>query len=229
MKLNLHFLEAEGSLAGWRDQLGEEATVLVEQIDSIVPARLHGHAVDVVIQYLPQDCVEGLAMGGSCYRRGMVSIALDPDAECFSHNFERGFFRRTLAHELHHSMRWNSCGYGMRLGEALVSEGLADIFSELVSGTETPAWSNALETDEWPMLLERAEREIDSESYDHGEWFFGTGELPRWAGYTLGYHLACHYAHKNPKAVATGLVDVPAEAVVARWNEMKAAVAASQG
>ncbi|MFX5570653.1 DUF2268 domain-containing putative Zn-dependent protease [Acinetobacter baumannii] len=27
------------------------------------------------------------------------------------------------------------------------------------------------------------------DDHDHGAWFFGTGALPRWVGYSLGYQM----------------------------------------
>ncbi|MHB0953126.1 MAG: DUF2268 domain-containing putative Zn-dependent protease [Allorhizobium sp.] len=228
MQLQLHFLEAEGSLAPWRSVLQQQADSIVARIGEIVPSRFHRHAVDVVIQYLPDEAIPELGIGGSCFRRGLVTINLDPEAADFEKHLNLGFFSRTLAHELHHAMRWAACGYGFSLGEALVSEGLADVFSEIVTGLSAPPWSNALIVADWSAIIDQAENELDAHDYDHAAWFFGSGELPRWAGYTIGYHLARLYSRNNQDVARTGMIDVPSSAVLAAWPKLKAEILAAK-
>lgn len=221
MKLHLHFLEAEGSLAPWRTRLQKQASSVVARIDKVVPPQFHQCAIDVVVQYLPDEAIPELGIGGSCFRRGLVTISLDPDGAGFDDRLVKGAFSSTLAHELHHAMRWGACGYGISLGEALVSEGLADIFSETITGASAPPWSNALADEDWSATLYRAEAERDDTDYDHAAWFFGTGEQPRWAGYTIGYRLARLYGRLNPEFARTGMIDVPASAVMSVWEQLK--------
>jgi uncharacterized protein YjaZ len=117
------------------------------------------------------------------------------------------------AHELHHAKRWRGPGYGRTLGEALVSEGLADRFSIELLGAPVPPWSDALPRDETAHFLDLARPELDSATYDHSRWFFGTSPtLPRWTGYTLGFRLVESYQAGHPGASAAQLVDTPARA-----------------
>ncbi|MBB3965833.1 DUF2268 domain-containing putative Zn-dependent protease [Rhizobium metallidurans] len=225
MKLNIHFLEAEGSLAPWHAVMKTQADAVADRIDKIVPPEFRRHAIDVVVHYLPDETIPELGFGGSCFRRGLVTINLDPGAPGFEDRLAQGVFGRTLAHELHHAMRWDACGYGFSLGEALVSEGLADIFSETVTGVSAPPWASASINGSWPALLNQAEHNQD---YDHAAWFYGTGELPRWAGYTIGYRLVRLYGQANPEAAATGMVDTSPFAVLAFWAALKAKVLAAK-
>lgn len=222
MKLNIHFLEAEGALGPWCAALQTQADAVVDRIDEVVFPEFGSHPVDVIIQYLPNETIPELGFGGSCFRRGLVTISLDPGAPEFEAHLARGIFRRMLAHELHHAMRWDACGYGLSLGEAFVSEGLADVFSDTVTGVLVPPWANTSIYRDWAGVLDRAERERDSHDYDHAAWFFGTGELPRWAGYTIGYHLAHLYGQANPEAAARGMIDTSAAAVLTFWGALKA-------
>lgn len=221
MKLHLHFLEAEGSLAPWHDALQNQANSVAARIGEIVPPQFHRQAIDVVIQYLPDETIPELGIGGACFRRGLATISLDPDRADFEDHLAQGVFSGTLAHELHHAMRWGACGYGISLGDALVSEGLADIFSETVTGVSAPPWSNALAHDDWSVVLAHAEDEKDDLDYDHAAWFFGTGRLPRWAGYSIGYRLARLYGRLNPESAQTGMIDVPASALMTVWPDLK--------
>lgn len=228
MKLNIHFLEAEGSLAPWRAVIQKQADAVADQVDKTVPPELRRHPVDVVIQCLPDETIPELGIGGSCFRRGLVTISLDPGAPSFEERLNQGFFRRTLAHELHHAMRWNACGYGRSLGEAFVSEGLADVFSETLTGGYALPWANTSINGDWSALLDLAELERDNQDYDHAAWFYGTGELPLWAGYTIGYRLCRLYSQANPEAAVAGMIDASPDAVFKYWASLRAKVLAER-
>lgn len=90
----------------------------------------------------------------------------------------------TIAHELHHVVRWQHGGYGKTLGEALVTEGLACWFAELESGWKAP-W---IRGDTSAALWKKAQEQWDDPDYKHDEWFF-RGPLGKWAGYRMGYVL----------------------------------------
>ncbi|HED1243900.1 TPA: hypothetical protein R4S04_001741 [Enterobacter bugandensis] len=51
--------------------------------------------------------------------------------------------------------------------------------------------------------------------YDHSAWFFGTGHLPRWFGYTAGFYLVSRYLTSAPHLKASRLANVHAEALKA--------------
>jgi hypothetical protein len=121
----------------------------------------------------------------------------------------------TIAHELHHSSRIRTGpGYGRTLADALVAEGLADRFAATLFPDRPPApWDHALTRREEQDLWKRARAVLFARSYDHGSWFFGTGELPRWTGYTVGYDLVERYLRSNPSR--SGAADVPTSRVLA--------------
>ena len=108
-----------------------------------------------------------------------------------------------LAHELHHSSRVRTGpGYGSTLAEALVSEGLADHFAaEAFPDTPPQPWDNALSDDQETELWREAQPVlVTPHGYDHQAWFFGGGDTPRWAGYTLGYRIADAYLGNDRSA-----------------------------
>ena len=117
-----------------------------------------------------------------------------------------------VAHELHHNMRWRGPGYGSTLLQSMVSEGLADHFAIELLGAPVPPWSNAFARDQTEHYLEQARPELDSTSFNRDAWFFGTGGLPRWTGYTLGFRIVEDYQAANPGLSAAELVNTPAEA-----------------
>ncbi len=94
-------------------------------------------------------------------------------------------------------------GYGITLGEALVSEGLSDHFvAEAFPKTPPQPWDHRPMTARQESgLWKRARRDLDIPgAYDHPLWFFGAGgknALPRWSGYTLAYRIVGPYLSKN--------------------------------
>jgi uncharacterized protein YjaZ len=95
----------------------------------------------------------------------------------------------------------------------MVSEGLADHFSIELLGVPVPPWSDALTPTQATDMLALARPEFDAASYDHARWFFGsTAQVPRWAGYTLGYDFVTDYQAAHGGARAIDLVDTPASA-----------------
>jgi hypothetical protein len=125
-----------------------------------------------------------------------------------------------VAHELHHSSRIRTGpGYGKTLGEALVSEGLADHFApEAFPDTPPQPWDNALSNDQEAELWRKAQSILDVPGgYNHQAWFFGGGAagLPRWSGYTLGYRIV--HAYLGDDRSASSAVGVTAGTVIERY------------
>ena len=109
-----------------------------------------------------------------------------------------------VVHELHHALRWDAVGYGRTLGEAIVSEGLAGRFVQELFGGEGEPWDRALTEEQFAALLPRLRQELKAERYDHAAWFFGRGDLPRWAGYASrgGSWASISLAERRPSRLA---------------------------
>lgn len=91
----------------------------------------------------------------------------------------------SLAHELHHLVRWQNEGYGRTLGGALVSEGGACLFAEQQSGWKAPWIEGAIDD----SILELVKKQWGDTKYNHAEWFFN-GPHGKWVGYRAAYHIA---------------------------------------
>lgn len=230
LDLRLHFLEADGSLAPWRETILNDVRTTAERVGGSVSATDRSAPVDVLVERRPGETIPELGLSGACYRRGLVTVTLDPDNLNFETSLVRGEFRKTLTHELHHSFRHATCGYGLRLGEVLVTEGLADAFDAEINGGDGNPWNHAIPAQDWLGLIERAELELWADGYNHGAWFFGwSGQdnpLPRWAGYSIGYHLVKTYLAANPQARPSQMTATPAPEVIGRaWAHLKARLA----
>lgn len=106
----------------------------------------------------------------------------------------------TVYHELNHVARWNSVGYGSTLLEAIISEGLASVFeSEKWKKSKTP-WAKYSQKEILSMLeIFKKRKKTDDANYNHQEWFYGNGKLPKWIGYKLGVYIICLIRKNNPE------------------------------
>lgn len=212
MPLQLHFLEAEGSLAPWRQAIARQISSVEAHINAL-NIGLNKQPVDIVVEYLPHATIPHLGMAGSCYRAGLVTLTLDPTNPNFATSLANTAFQETVAHELHHALRHRQCSYGETLGEALVSEGLADRFAIELLGSGIPTWCQALDNEQLRLAYRKATAMLDQD-YDHSAWFFGCGDLPEWTGYTLAYRLIRAYQRQHAQQLAGHLVASPAQQIL---------------
>lgn len=114
-----------------------------------------------------------------------------------------------IAHEMHHAMRFQSIGYPKTLGDAFVSEGLAGRFVEELFQNDPEPWEHAFSRLELQEYVPLAQKNFNNSDYDYAEWTAGTGGLPRWLGYTLGYEIVGDFIANNSGARASNLVSAP--------------------
>ncbi|BAI72040.1 hypothetical protein AZL_014020 [Azospirillum sp. B510] len=212
-----HFLEAQGSLDGWRTPLLESTGAAMERIADHLPDL----SVDLLFEFLPDWAIPELGIGGRTPRIGLASVALDPDNRDFSSNIDIPL-KKMWAHELHHCARFATHGYSRHFEDALISEGLADHFAREIFGGEGELWNHALTNDQTPALFQRAKALLGSTRYDYNGWFFGDREadLPRWTGYTLGYRMISHYLERRGDMTAGGAHAVPSADILSVVSDL---------
>lgn len=213
--LTLHILTASGRLNTFADLITEAHRKGVSLIEKVLPLA----EVDIVVSDNPNAAIPEIGVGGYSPNAHRLDIYIDPGFPNLGLELESKLMR-TLAHELHHCARWSSCGYGNTLFEAVISEGLADHFDQEVNGKDPLPWSTALTKDQIQFLKPKLFEEAWKDNYDHSAWFFGTQphQIPRWAGYTLGYDLTKKYmelAGKKPSE----LVFEPAKSFYNHFKE----------
>lgn len=213
----LHWLQAAGSLAPWRSRIRAEIDAAFDAIARIMrPPR-----VDIVIHQIPHWPVPELGFGGSTPSCNTIFLGFDTSHPAMEERLAGGL-RRVVVHEAHHSMRQAGPGYGTRLGEALVSEGLADHFTLEVLGGAPDPWCRALADSELTRVAAAAEPLLWDPSIDLAHWFRGDrrGLLP-WSGYSLGWFLVDRYLAHLPDGRASALARVPAETVIdLAWRDL---------
>lgn len=206
----LHWLEASGSLADHRAAVLKAFEAAYQAISTLMPAP----RLDILIQRLPGETLPEMGLVGRAYRSTMFSMTLDPDNPNFLASLRDGALLRHIVHEVHHCLRMAGPGYGWTLGEAMVSEGLAGQFVRRVLGSEPEPWEQALTVAD----LRRepvATQALEASYYDHSAWFFGTGEHPRWLGYSLGDQMVGSWLAAVGDIDVATWVNVPAGEIIA--------------
>ncbi len=211
MDWRLHWLEAEGALAPWRERITSEVEAAWDAVACVVRTP----PLDILVQRLPGAVIPEIGMVGHAHRKGLFSLTLDPDNPHFASSLEQGAVRRQVTHEVHHCLRMAGPGYGHTLGEALVSEGLAGQFTGRLFGNPPEPWERAVDEDVLRAHLPDATA-LTVPGYHHNAWFFGVGgHRPRWLGYTLGYRIVGKWLADVGAVDGDAWVNVPADAVLA--------------
>lgn len=201
-------MDASGDLAIHRSLIKAE----VERTLGLVRAVLPITDLQVSVIANPSGVIPEIGLGGFNPSGREVQIFGDPSLPDVAGILEREL-AGILSHEIHHALRRRAIGYGSTLLQASVSEGLADHFALEIVGGDPPPWSTALTEQQLEVWLPQVVAN-DSGGYDHAEWFFGVGSVPRWTGYTVGFELVSRYLEGRPGSLASGLVGEPAKSFV---------------
>lgn len=168
---------------------------------------LQADAVDVIVtptdRPIPGWDINGYSLGAYRIMLGVVPTCFDDQKRPIEIQL-----RAVLAHELHHAMRSRGPGYGQTLGEALISEGLAQCYEEEI-GCPTSNYATVLTKDQLREFARRAMDEHSNSSYDHSKWFYGKHGDPDfpWAGgYSLGYSLVSHWLKAEGRTASQAVV-----------------------
>lgn len=191
----LHILEQSKKLTPLKGKIEKAYQEIVPTIES----KIKLSDIDIVVADNPEGVIPEIGTGGSSPTANLIYINIDPDFPNIEDRIEEEI-KSTLAHECHHCARAEHFYYGENLLEALITEGLADHFDLEINGGEIKLWCKALSEAELEEYLNKARLEFDNENYDHSKWFFGTdSEIPKWAGYSLGFKIVDDYLNKTNK------------------------------
>ena len=168
----------------------------------IVRNKLNADKIDVIFVNAPMNVIPEIGIGGYSPGPYNIYISLDPKLTTFTVED----MVSTILHETHHCMRWRNPGYGLSLGEAMISEGLATLFEEEYSG-KTPIYAQVKIKQE---EIDKAKKNLNDKKYNHSDWFFGGKDTQRWFAYTYGYKMSKAYSKKVNKTAAE-LVNAPAK------------------
>ena len=201
----VHFMNARGALDPFVDPLRRALDEVARRVAPLVPPI----ALDVQVEAAATQGIPEYGHSGYAPRPGLVRLTLYPENPNLADSLGEPL-ERMIAHELHHALRWDAVGYGTTLLGALASEGLAGRFvHELYANAHEP-WERPPAPDALRSWAAEAARGAGDARYDHDRWFFGAAELPKHAGYKLGYAMV--EAHERlVGTVPSAMVATPAE------------------
>ncbi len=202
MSINIHILSASKDIGPYSDELKSIAEATVASVLKLLPIK----DVDIVLYDNPKATIDEIGgIGGFSPNANLIFISLNPRHSDFRKMLKDELVF-TLAHELHHTIRWQKQVEDDTLLEAMIFEGLADHFAEEVTGrNKSSLYSRALTPKQKQVFLKKASSEWLHPTYDNDLWFFGSKPyvIPRWTGYTLGYDLVATHLRNHPETRAS--------------------------
>lgn len=209
-KINLLLTGANGNLSEQRGMI-ESAVKTAEnyvfprlKIDWDIDVLITNRLYDMII---PDDGV-----GGRARTSDFIEFAIDEKKA------SEPLITEMLVHELCHAARWGKNDeWAQTLFDGVISEGIATYFeaeflrNDAHDGAERTVFISTVldRTDgENKKILELLRDQLDNERYDYPKIFFnGDDELPRWAGYSLGYYLVKKYLGRAGKKIEEAFAD----------------------
>ncbi|MDQ1273341.1 MAG: hypothetical protein QG591_1971 [Planctomycetota bacterium] len=212
-KLYIHFLKTEKKLNPKMKELLEE----VIKTHAANACSLLGIVyVNITVYSNPNFVIPETGEGGYAASGDWFQIYIDPaKSEDELNRIINIDIPLTIYHELNHVTRWNSTGYGSTLPEAIITEGLASVFAAENWEKAKSPWVkySPEEINELMKVYQNRDKNLDSD-YSHGDWFYGTGDLPRWIGYKLGFHIVKMARENNPAVGWNKLINMTAEEII---------------
>jgi len=207
--ITVHFLRSSGNFKELKKEIKENIFNIFKNVKDKISLK----SVDVLVKKGKniKELKDLNGIGASCDNDSLIQLRIDMKHPAIKESFKK-VLKKTLLHELHHVTRLKA---GERISEgifleALVSEGLADnfVFEET---KEKPKWVNVLNKSQQARLLKivkaHADQKLGWEKYK--KWFLKGSkkkDIPKWAGYTLGFEIVKKFLNKNPKETAASLV-----------------------
>ena len=164
----------------------------------------------VVFSSYPEVVIPELGIAGKSIYEGDIVIDIDFSRKDIPHVINKEL-PSTLLHEFSHIVREATVGYGKTLLGALISEGIGSyVENKLLRRTMPYTKPIRHELKYW----QKAKRFLGKKTYNHFEWFFGRGKLPRWIGYRLGYLLVDSFMQRQENLSLEQLVRIKSHEVL---------------
>ncbi|OGH69226.1 MAG: hypothetical protein A3I29_03850 [Candidatus Magasanikbacteria bacterium RIFCSPLOWO2_02_FULL_44_11] len=201
-KVTIYVLANDPQLRPYAHVIKKEASEAVRIIAALIPLT----EVDIVIMHSPGNIAFGVT-SGTANGKHRVTIALNGKHKHFKKRL-RVDLRKSLAHGLYHSVRMQKNGYYHTLVDDIIGEGLAIHFEIEVAGSKPPTCYVSLKNEAFAKIVARAKKEFYSVDFDYDDWFHGSKKrtIPRFTGYSIGYHLIKRLLKANPGLAPSHLV-----------------------
>lgn len=117
--INLHILNASSKLTPYIKEIGSICDNTLIKVMEKIPLS----NVDLVVYEYAEGAIPELGVGGNAYDPNVVFIYLNSKFPSFVERALKEELSRVIVHELNHTMRSQTIGYGETLLEALITKG----------------------------------------------------------------------------------------------------------
>jgi len=182
-----HFLETNKELVAIADQM----RVIFDTVTDMATSLTEEVETDIVIRHSPQNSIPELGISGQYTKDARcIDIYLDLNNSHLKNNLETEVVR-TLIHEYMHVVREQYVPWeNGTLLDSLIAEGLTQSFEIEVQPELPPSiYATAFTKDELDDLWIKAKDILNQRGWANDEWFFGSENIKRWSGYSLGFKL----------------------------------------
>src|SRR3989344_4230153 len=209
MKLKLIILESK---KGLRNQEIKHLQDVINR-HARKAGKLLGVALLNITVHFGKDVISETGEAGYA-KNDWIQITIDPTRKIKElQKIITDIIPATIYHETNHIAREERFGEGENLLEAIINEGLADVFSEEQWPVFKAPWSK-YDKNKMRPFLQSLRKEKKNRKYLHSDWFFGTGNKPRWLGYKLGSYIVHSAKEKNQSLTALKMTRVTVSKIV---------------
>ncbi len=152
-------------------------------------------------------------VSGACFWKNTMLVFIHENSDLTA-------LLKTIVHEYAHAFSLNFLKRET-LQDHIVFEGVAENFVDSITGGKPNPWATALNKEESKRIFQKLKSKMNSKRNDlYEEVFFGTGQYPLWAGYSIGYHLVSDYLRKIPETNWPKILKTPTEEFLFRSGWM---------
>lgn len=205
--VNVYVLDGDPLLRPYAQMIKKEAGKAIRIISKYIPVA----NMDIIIAHLPENIGSGI-VSMQVQNKHLANIALDVKHKHFN-KFLRADLLEALAYVLYRMVRTQKIGYSKNLLEDCIEEGLAFNFQTEVSGDKTEPHFMSFKNIKtlgktFRSIALRAKKEFYSTQYSRDDWFKGSKKrnIPRFAGYIIGYGVVKRFLKVNPDSAPSQLV-----------------------
>lgn len=176
----------------------------------------HSKPVETVIfSSIPEFVIPEVGIGANATIQGDIIVNID-----FSrHDIKRVIQKElpsALYHEFSHVVRASvHKKLYATLNESFITEGIASYIEKETFPKKIP-YIEPIKNEGKYWL--QAQKIMNKNFYDHGEWFFGTKKLPRWIGYRLGYLIVNSFMECQKNLTLAQLVETKSRNVLQEFQ-----------
>ena len=211
MNINILFLESKNDI--FKSTQRKVLRELIKRHVDIAQLSLKISPTNISVYPNKDWCIPEIGIGGYTASEDWIQLSLN--LSTFDKNIEK-YLPAVIYHEMHHTKRMSTVGYGESLLEVSITEGLATKYAEEKFPQFSPPWGKYSKSEITKLVKPFLKHKDDV--VDFSEWFLGYGK-PHWLGYKVGSYIINSVLEKNHHLSSLRMVDFPSKKIFDMYNE----------